>query len=173
MDTLKVATLASDPDAALFAIKAELDAADQRWEEAYQKQRAAEEAGFAAIPPAPEKPEANVMELWTAGGTNNLVLILAYKKAWDRYRSAMNARREAIEQAERDSGLAAAEAATGAATVARLAILAEKLIPTRARTLQGLIFKAKYAAPHPEDEPDEDVMKSILDDLLAMGEGRK
>ena len=110
------------------------------------------------------------MELWTAGGTNDPVPFLAHKKAWDRYRDKINARREAMEQAELDSGLAAAEAALNAAVDARLAILAEKLIPTRARTLQGLIFKAQYAASHFPDDPDEDVLKSIVDDLVAMGE---
>jgi hypothetical protein len=168
MASLKLVALASDPDAALFAVKAELDAADRLWEEAYQKQRAAEEANFAAMPPEPEKPVANVLELWTAGGTNDPVPFLAHKQAWDQYRSAINARREAMEQAEITSGLRAAEAAMNAAVDIRLAILAEKLIPTRARTLNGLIFKAQYAASHFPDDPDEDVLMSIMHDLLAM-----
>ena len=170
MATLKVVALApeNNPDAALIALEAELDAVDRLWEACYEKQRAAEEACFAAVPPEPEKPVANVLELWTAGGTNDPVPFLAHKKAWDRYRDKINARREAMEQAELDSGLAAAEAALNAAVDARLAILAEKLIPTRARTLQGLIFKAQYAASHFPGDPDEAVLLSILDDLLAM-----
>jgi hypothetical protein len=170
MAALRVVALASanNPDPALLALGAELAAADQLWEACYQKQRDVEEACFAAIPPEPEKPVADVLELWTAGGTNDPVPFLAHKKAWDRYRSAINARREAMEQAELNSGLAPAAAAANAATDARLAILAEKLIPTRARTLAGLIFKAQYAASHFPDDPDEDVLKSIMHDLLAM-----
>ena len=43
------------------------------------------------------------------------------------------------------------------------------LIDTPARTLAGLIFKARYAATHDSDDYDTDVMVSIVDDLLAMG----
>ena len=42
---------------------------------------------------------------------------------------------------------------------------------TPARTLAGLIFKARYAATHYSDDYDTDVMISIVDDLLAMTEG--
>ena len=36
--------------------------------------------------------------------------------------------------------------------------------------LAGLIFKARYAATHYEDDYDTDVMISIVDDLIAMAE---
>ena len=42
------------------------------------------------------------------------------------------------------------------------------LIDTPAKTLAGLIFKARYAATHYEDDYNEDVMISIVDDLMAM-----
>jgi hypothetical protein len=42
------------------------------------------------------------------------------------------------------------------------------LVDTPAKTLAGLIFKARYAATHYEDDYDEDVMISIVDDLMAM-----
>ncbi len=35
----------------------------------------------------------------------------------------------------------------------------EKQIPTRARTLEGLIFKARYAASHFKEDYDEEVMR--------------
>ena len=75
--------------------------------------------------------------------------------------------REAMEQAERDSGLKAAEEAVNAAEDVRLAIR-DRIVSTRARTLAGLIFKARYASTHFPGDEDEDVMKSIVADLLAM-----
>ena len=42
------------------------------------------------------------------------------------------------------------------------------LAATPATTLVGLIFKARYAATHYEDDYDTDVMISIVHDLLAM-----
>jgi hypothetical protein len=41
------------------------------------------------------------------------------------------------------------------------------LLDTPATTLAGLIFKARYAARE-DNEYDEDVMESIVEDLLAM-----
>jgi hypothetical protein len=42
------------------------------------------------------------------------------------------------------------------------------LVDTPARRLAGLIFKARYVAAHRRTEYDEEVMASIVDDLLAM-----
>jgi hypothetical protein len=44
------------------------------------------------------------------------------------------------------------------------------LVDTQARTLAGLIFKARYAATHYRTEYDGAVMTSIVDDLLAMAD---
>jgi hypothetical protein len=44
------------------------------------------------------------------------------------------------------------------------------LIDTPAKTLAGLIFKARYAATHYSGEYDEEVTASIVDDLLAMAD---
>ena len=46
----------------------------------------------------------------------------------------------------------------------------DALAETPATTLAGLIFKARYAATHYRGEYDQDVMVSIVDDLLAMAE---
>ena len=42
------------------------------------------------------------------------------------------------------------------------------IVATRARTLAGLIFKAKFAATHFPGDPEEKVMVSIVEDLLTM-----
>ncbi len=70
--------------------------------------------------------------------------------------------------ARRESGLLAAEEAQAEVDEIRLSIRDEKLIPTRARTLEGLIFKARYAASHFKEDYDEEVMRSIVHDLLAI-----
>jgi hypothetical protein len=106
-------------------------------------------------------------EFWAAIEARDFVPLLAHKEAWDKYQSASRVWREARDQAERNSGLTAAEDAANAADAVRLAIRAE-IISTRARTLNGLIFKARYAASHFPGDPDEDVMRSIAEDLLAM-----
>ena len=166
---LKVVALPPEhgPDAALLALQAELDAADRAWEVLYSKWVAAEDACFAAVPPPPEEPAGDPREIWAAIGTSDVPVLLAHKEAWDRYRAANKARGEAMEQAELDSGLKAAEEAANAAEDVRLAIR-DKIVSTRARTLTGLTFKAKYAASHIPGDPDEVVMASIVEDLLAM-----
>ena len=44
------------------------------------------------------------------------------------------------------------------------------LAETPAKTLAGLIFKARYAATHYRTEYDDEVMASIVADLLAMAD---
>jgi len=48
------------------------------------------------------------------------------------------------------------------------AAIRDQIAGTRATTLVGFIFKAKYAAEHCRGDPDLDVMASIVDDLLAL-----
>jgi hypothetical protein len=78
------------------------------------------------------------------------------KKAWS----------EALEQTRVESGLKAAEEAVNAADRVRLQIR-DEIVAIPARTLAGIIFKARYAADHFPGDEDEDVMK-IVADLLAM-----
>src|SRR5579871_2021786 len=68
-----------------------------------------------------------------------------------------------------ECGLAAAEEAHEEAMDACIEIR-DRIAETRARTLDGLSFKARYAATHCEGAPDDRVVDSILDDLLAMTE---
>jgi hypothetical protein len=66
-----------------------------------------------------------------------------------------------------ESGQTAAEERDNEALDEVLA-LRDKIVATRATTLAGLKFKAKYAIEHYSGEPDEDVLASIADDILAM-----
>jgi hypothetical protein len=71
---------------------------------------------------------------------------------------------DAAEHADYDVTMEAQQAADGVV----LSIRDEKIVSTRAHTLSGLIFKARYAATHFENAYDENVMASIVDDLLAL-----
>jgi hypothetical protein len=156
-----------NPDAALLALQGELDAADEAWEALHQKQNAAEKVCWALRPDKPQEPRSpnSVMDAFWAGDSRPL--IEASKAPDTDYGEALAAWREAMEQAELDSGFKAAEEAVNAADHVRLAIR-DKIVATRARTLNGLTFKARYAADHFPGDEDEDVMKSIVEDLLAM-----
>jgi hypothetical protein len=78
---------------------------------------------------------------------------------------------EDADRTRHESGLTAAEDAQEEADDVRLEIR-DRIAVTRDRTLDRLIFKARFAAAHFEGDPDEDVVASILDDLVAMaGEG--
>jgi hypothetical protein len=72
----------------------------------------------------------------------------------------MAAWREATERAERESGLRGPDDV-------RLS-LSDVVVTIRATTLASLLFKARFAASHFLGDPDEDVMRSIVEDLLAM-----
>jgi len=52
--------------------------------------------------------------------------------------------------------------------VAQVSAIRDRIVVTRATTLDGLKFKVKYAVDHCPGDPDEDVMDSIVDDVLAM-----
>ena len=132
---LKVVALASatHPDAALLALQAELAAADQAWEALYSKQIAAEDACFAAVPPPPKEPNLDsdtIRKAFLSGEALSPETVQSLRA----YDQANKARREAMEQAEHDSGLKAAEEAVNAADHVRLAIR-DKIVSTRARTL--------------------------------------
>jgi hypothetical protein len=168
MAALTVVALAPEdnPDAALLALQDELAAADEVWEALYKQRVVAESACFALAPPPPAEPVHDYTAIRKAlmDGQPLAPKTIKLMKAYDQ---ANRARREAMEQAEVKSGLKAAEDAVNAADRVRLAIR-DKIIRKRARTLSGMIFKARYAADHFPGDPDEDVMLSIVDDLVAM-----
>ena len=89
--------------------------------------------------------------------------------AWAAYYQAVADHERECERLKEECGVTAAHELEAAAHEST-GRAAQALINTPAKTLAGLIFKARYAATHYEDDYDEDVMISIVDDLLAMGE---
>jgi hypothetical protein len=83
------------------------------------------------------------------------------------YRSVEDWERE-TERLRDEHGVTAGHEAEKAASEAVNSLKAD-LLDTPAKTLAGLIFKARYAARE-DDEYDEDVMASIVGDLLEMAE---
>jgi hypothetical protein len=73
------------------------------------------------------------------------------------------------ERLRADCGLKAAERSQIEADDVVIA-LRDRIVSTPATTLAGLIFKARYAADHYPSEYEPEVMISIVDDLLALGE---
>jgi hypothetical protein len=73
------------------------------------------------------------------------------------------------ERLRADCGLKAAERSQIEADDVVIA-LRDRIVSTPATTLAGLIFKARYAADRYPSEYEPEVMISIVDDLLALGE---
>ena len=181
----KPALGADHPDAALLALGPEIEAADHEFELRTQARDAAEEVFFSIRAKKPEFPEsayavltaqeaeeaANSIERGLdkspVGATNALIKVGRELRRRD---AALKAWEDDLPGARLESGLVSAEDAQAEAYGVCLKVRDEKLVPTRARTLEGLIFKARYAASHSEDDYDEEVMISIVDDLLALGE---
>ena len=161
----------SHPDAKLLALAPEIEAADRENELRERATSAAEKVFFSIRLKKPERPTIapHAMEELIARGRWDEIAKFgaevrnqeAALKAWQE---------DEMPHARRELGLLAAEEAQAEADRHRLSIQDEKLIPTRARTIEGLIFKARYAASHFKEDYDEEVMRSIVDDLLALAE---
>jgi hypothetical protein len=154
------------PDAALFAMQSAIDAADRELEAALDTLEAADDAYSAKEPERPEAPEAEF-------SAEERQAIDALRAAAARTPSpAFAAYEQAFADYERETERLKAECGVTAANELELAALAatgraaQALVDTPARTLAGLIFKARYAAKR---DYDEDLMASIVDDLLAEG----
>jgi hypothetical protein len=80
---------------------------------------------------------------------------------------AVEAWEQECERLKKECGQAAAEVAERENSAAVMEI-ADVIAETPATTLAGLIFKARYAAEHYGDSYDQEVMISIVDDLLEM-----
>jgi hypothetical protein len=86
---------------------------------------------------------------------------------WAAYEAAVEAWEEEDERIRAETGeSAASERSTE--TLDAVSALRDKIVAIRATTLAGLKFKAKYALEHYADDPDEEVMQSIAEDLLAI-----
>ena len=155
-------------DAELLALDAEIAEADKAFNAALDVRSEAEGAFAKAKPQrpiAPDYPDVSDEEWLKA---------LLRKTASDEARPEViaheAAKQEWIQKCERlkeECGLVAAEFEESEASDEVLAIR-DFIAETRATTLAGLVFKAKYAAGHYRSEYDLDVMTSIVDDLLTM-----
>jgi hypothetical protein len=164
---------AGHPDAALLALQADIEAADRLKDASYGPLEVAEKAYFAARRPLPAAPSSAGFtdEEWfvtlrermaelRACPSPEVALHVAACEAW-------------VEEDKRlrdETGLAAARERDEEIDADVLA-LRDEIVATRATTLAGLKFKAKYAVDHYSGEPDEEVLASIAHDLLAMSAG--
>ena len=85
------------------------------------------------------------------------------------YDQAVAAHRREVERLKAECGVTAAHELEDATSKA-VSQVRDALADTPAKTLAGLIYKARYAAAHYRTEYDADVMVSIVDDLLAMAD---
>ena len=173
---LPVAALASTaspvhPDAALFAMRPAIDAADSDLEAALAALNPAEEAFFEKEPDRPKPPE-TILSAEERQAIDALRAASAKRgraPEWVAYEQAVQAYEREVERLHAECGVTAAQALEDAAQEAVNSVR-DALVDTPAKTLVGLIFKARYAATHNPDEYDEVVVASIVDDLLAMAE---
>jgi hypothetical protein len=161
---------AGHPDAALFALQADIDAADRLWMASFDPRDVAEKAYFAARGPQPAKPEGAAFtdEEWFVTFKEKMAELRANPSPeGTAHLAACEAWAKEDERLHVETGLTAAEARDEEID-ADISALRDQIVATRATTLAGLKFKAKYALDHYPDEPDQDVMVSIVDDILAM-----
>lgn len=156
------------PDAELLALGPAIDEADRQQHLAIDAEAKVDEAFFekkralGPAPIAPEEPE------WTAAieaarKANEATEARQSTGAYAEAMAAWKAQYEALDAEHTKE----AESLTGPAND-KIAELREEILSWQPETLDGLIFKARYAAAHYEYEYDLDVMISIVDDLLAM-----
>ena len=158
---------AADLDADLFALQGPIEAADRELDGVLDALRIAEDNARRNVS---EKPAAPEMDRESREAIDEFGRRMAEIRA--RGQSAeQTAHEDALRQWEADkarvraeSGLDAAHEAEAKALDAVIALQA-RVAGTPARTLAGLIFKARYAA---ERDHEPDVMESIVGDLLRM-----
>jgi hypothetical protein len=162
------------PDAALFAMQSAIDAADRELDAAFEVRNRAEDGYFDKRPDRPEQPETILSpeELAAIAALRAASAKRGSSPAWAAYEQAVQEYDLETERLRVDCGLAAAEEMQAAVHKTVNQPQAD-LIDTPAKTLAGLVFKARYAATHYSDEWDEEVMASILADLLAMADERE
>jgi hypothetical protein len=158
------------PDAALFALQADIEAADRLQSAAFDVRNACERACLAVLPPPPPKPEGAKFtdEEWFGTFVKKMTeLNSSPSPLGAAYDAAIEAWVQEKERLDDEAGLTAAEERVAEAQREGDDIR-DQIVATRATTLAGLKFKAKYAVDHYPGEFDQDVMASIVDDLLAM-----
>jgi hypothetical protein len=159
------------PDAALFALQADIEAADRLKEASYGPLNVAETAYFAARGPQPAMPSPDTAftdEEWFVTFKERMAELRACPSPEAAaHLAACEAWEEEDKRLHDETGLTAARERDEEIDADVLA-LRDEIVATRATTLAGLKFKAKYAIDHYPGEPDQDVMDSIVDDILAM-----
>jgi hypothetical protein len=160
------------PDAELFAMQSAIDAADRELEAAQAVLKPAEDAYFDKEPARPAMPGAD-FSAEEQMAVDAMAAVMRERRepspAWAAYYQAAEDHEREVERLHAECGVTAASEMQDAAHEAISQVQAD-LIDTPAKTLAGLIFKARYAATHYSDEYDEEVTASIVDDLLAMAD---
>jgi hypothetical protein len=157
------------PDAALLAMEPAIDAADREFDAALEALKVAEEVYFDKEPDRPAEPVEPTFTSEEQQAVDAMAAVMRKRKGPS---PAWAAHYRAVEDWERETGrlrdeygVTAAHEAEDAACEAVNSVKAD-LLDTPAKTLAGLIFKARYAARE-DNAYDEDVMESIVEDLLA------
>jgi hypothetical protein len=88
---------------------------------------------------------------------------------WVAYEQSVQDYEREAERVKAECGLTAAQETKDSA-YETISQLQADVIDTPAKTLVGLIFKARYAATLYSDEYDKDVMISIVEDLLEIAD---
>ena len=161
------AAKAANTDAELFALQGPIEVADRELDAALATLgivEGKEKALFPVKPTPPAMDSASRQAIEEFG--RRMAEIQAQAPAPEQA-----ANDEALRQWEKDKararvecGLDAAHAAEAEALAAVMELQA-RVVETPARTIAGLIFKARYAAAK---DYDQEVLTSIADDLLAM-----
>jgi hypothetical protein len=158
----------------LLAMQPAIDAADRELDAALDALKAADDAYSGKAPDWPAQPatvftaeELQPIDALAAGTMRKRGV--RPSPAWVAYEQAVQGHEREVERLKGECGVTAANELEEAAHEAT-GRAAQALVDTPAKTLAGLIFKARYAAAHYKDEYDSDVMVSIVDDLLAMAD---
>jgi hypothetical protein len=94
-------------------------------------------------------------------------LLAALFERREAYEAAVQAWNQESDRLEAEFGVSAKKDWADKADTEFVAIR-DKIVDTRARTIAGLKFKAKYIAEHVEGDGDAQVAPSIARDILAM-----
>jgi hypothetical protein len=171
--TVKSAVAAATPgeaDAELLALGDALARAGELADKAHAAHSAAEDAYFAAKPPAPTAPVVDASsEEWFRAVQAKLASDKAKGPSPEQaaFEQAKANHEKECDRISLECGLAAAEEAQRIASIAAMEIR-DTIAGIQATTLVGLMIKARYSAEHDQCAYDEEIMNSIVDDLLAM-----
>jgi hypothetical protein len=159
-------------DAELLAMQPAIDAADRELDAALEAIDKAGEAYDAMdVPDEPAQPDGPVFSAEEQKALDAFAAMTRARgkqpsPAWAAYEEAVQDWKRETERLEAECGLTAANEAEDAAHKT-IRLISVALAITPAKTMAGLIFKARYAE---RNDYEEDVMTSIADDLLAMAD---